>query len=44
MVINDDPTGFFFLLQVAEEGGGEEKEKLKGKVVKFGWIDGVFVS
>ena len=36
---------FFFALQIIEEGGEENQgESKKGKVVKFGWLDGVFVS
>ncbi len=27
-----------------EEAGREHSKKPKGKVVKFGWIDGVYVS
>jgi hypothetical protein len=34
----------FIYLQAAEEGAGDETEAVKGKVVKFGWLDGVFVS
>ena len=34
-----------FLLQVAEEGQTDApQDQLRGKVVKFGWMDGVFVS
>ena len=34
-----------FVFQVAEEGANDSnQEQLKGKVVKFGWLEGVFVS
>ena len=34
-----------FSLQVAEEGQTDApQDQLRGKVVKFGWMDGVFVS
>ena len=33
------------MLQVAEEGQTDApQDQLRGKVVKFGWMDGVFVS
>ena len=35
--IND----FFF--QVVEEAGESDGKELKGKVVKFGWLDGVYM-
>ena len=35
---------FTFLQDVEEALPKEEDVQVKGKVVKFGWLDGVFVS
>jgi len=34
----------YFLQDVEEAKSPDEETKVKGKVVKFGWLDGVFVS
>ena len=34
---------FFYDFQVVEEAGENDGKELKGKVVKFGWLDGVYV-
>ena len=42
--MNQEKTKLFSL-QVAEEGQTDApQDQLRGKVVKFGWMDGVFVS
>ena len=36
-------NNFLFFFQVVEEAGETDGKELKGKVVKFGWLDGVYM-